>query len=113
MLGEVKRVGEKILEDLLQAFRVSDQAAGQTRIGLNFKVEMTAFRFVTEGPGDHVKQTREEYFLRLHRHGSGFDLREVQDVRDQIQQVGSRAVNRAREFHLLQRQIAVGVVGEL
>ena len=80
---------------------------------MHFEIEAPVLRFVAERTSDHVQQAREEHFLRLHRNRAGFDLREVQNVGDQVQQVRSGAVNRAREFHLLGRQIAVGVVREL
>ena len=50
---------------------------------------------------------------RLHRNRSGFDLRKIENVADQVQQVGAGAVDRAGEFDLLRRQVAVGVVAEL
>ena len=40
-------------------------------------------------------------FLRIHRHGAGFDLRQVEDVADQVEQVGAGAVDGAGEFDLL------------
>jgi len=44
---------------------------------------------------------------------SSADLREIEDVRDQVQEIGTGAVDRARELDLSPRQVAVGVVAEL
>ena len=75
------------------------------RIRLHLESELPVFRFVTERTSHHVEEIGEEYFLGLDRNRSGFDLREIENVADQVQQVGSRAVNRARELNLLRRQI--------
>ena len=47
------------------------------------------------------------------RDGAGLDLRQVENVADQVEQVGAGAVDGAGEFHLLGRQVAVRIVGEL
>ena len=75
--------------------------------------KLPVFRFVPERPSHRVQQVDGQDFLGIDRHGSGFDLREVENVADQIQQVGAGAVDGAREFDLLRGQIAVRVFGEL
>jgi hypothetical protein len=42
----------------------------------------------------------------VHRHRAGFDLREVENVADQVEQVGAGAVNGARELDLFAAQDA-------
>ena len=66
-----------------------------------------------EGPRNHLEQIAEIHLLGVHRDGARLDLRQIENVADQIQQVGARAVNGARELHLLAGQVAVGIVGEL
>ena len=41
-----------------------------------------------------------------------FDLRQIEDVVDEVEQVGARRVDRAREFDLLFVEIALRVVGQ-
>ncbi len=101
MLGELEGVGEQVLEHLLQALGVGDQAAAQVRVGVDLEVETPVFRLVTERPGDHLEQAREEDVFRFHRYRAGLDLGEIEDVADQVQQVRSGAVNGARELDLL------------
>ena len=60
-----------------------------------------------------IEQIREEHLLRVDSHGSGFDLGQIQDIADQVEQVGARALYGAREFHLLTRQVAVRVLRKL
>ena len=62
---------------------------------------------------DHLHEVAEVHLFRINRYGSGFDLREVEDVADQVQQVRPRAVNGAREFHLLVAQIPFRIFSQL
>ncbi len=55
----------------------------------------------------------EEDLFGLNRDGAGFDLRQVEDVADQVEQVGAGAVDGARELHLLAAEVAVRIFGEL
>ena len=55
----------------------------------------------------------EQHFLRVDRHGAGLDLRQVENVADQVQQVGAGAVDGAGELDLLRHQVAVRILGEL
>ncbi len=83
------------------------------RIGGNFKGQPPVFCFVLERPANHFQQAREKYFFRFDRNRPGLDLRQVQNVADQVQQICAGAVNGACELHLFGRQIAVGVVAQL
>ncbi len=109
----LKAFDRRFFKHLLQALRVGDHAASKMRVGLNLETETPVLRFVPERAFDHVEQAGEEDLFRLHRHRSRFDLRQIENVGDQVQQVRSGAVNGARELNLLRRQIAVRVVAEL
>ena len=111
LLGELERIREQILEHLLQALGVGDQAAREVRIGVDFEGEPAVFGLVTERPGDHFEQAAEEDFFGFDRDSAGLDLRKVENVADEVEQVGSGAVNGARELDLLGREVAVGIVG--
>ena len=60
-------------------------------------------RLVPERPRDRVEQVGDEDFLRIDRDRAGLDLRQIEDVADQVQQVGAGAVDGARELDLLGR----------
>ena len=113
MFGKLERVREQVLENLLQALGVGDQASRQCRMRLNFEGEAAVFRFVAERAGHHFQQVGEEHVFGFHRDRAGLDFGKVEDVADQVQQVGAGALNGAREFDLLRREVAVGVIGEL
>ena len=69
--------------------------------------------FVTERAADHFEQAGEEDFFGFDADRARFDLRKIENVADQVEKVGAGPVNRAREFDLLRREVAVRVVGEL
>ena len=61
------------------------------------------FRLVAEVALDRLAQVREQQVLGLDRDRAGFDLRQVEDVADQVQQVGARAVDGLGELDLARR----------
>jgi hypothetical protein len=58
-------------------------------------------------------QALDDHALRHDGDRSRFDLRQVENVGDQIEQVGPGAVNGAGELDLFRREIAFGVVAQL
>ena len=110
---ELEGVRQQVLEDLLQPLRIGEQAPAEARIDLHVEPEAAALRFVPERPAHHVDEVRQEDLLRVDADDARFDLREVEDVADEVQQVGAGAMNRARELDLARRQVALRVVGEL
>ena len=101
LLRELEGVRQQVLEHLLQALRVGHDAAAETRVDLHVEGQPPAVGLVAERPSHHVQEIGEENLLGIHGDGARFDLREVEDVADQIQQVGPGAVNRAGELDLL------------
>ena len=80
---------------------------------LTLKPKLRGLGLVAERPRHRLDDIGEADFLRFHRDGAGFDLGEVENVADQVEQVGAGAVNGAGEIHLLERQILVGIVRQL
>ena len=113
MLGEFEGIREQVFEHLLQTFRVGDYGPAEGRIHLHVEGEAAILGLMPERACHHIQQVGEDDLLRVHRDRAGFDLRQVKDVADQVQQVSPGTVNRAGELDLPGGQIAVGVVGEL
>ena len=63
LFGEFECVGQQVLENLLQALRVGDQAARQARIGMYFECKPPVLRFMAEWASDHFKQAGEKDFF--------------------------------------------------
>ena len=113
MRGELEGVRQQVLQHLLQPLRVGDDAAAQAGIDVHLERQAAAFGFVPEGAADGLEQVGEEHLLGLDRDRAGLDLRQVENVGDQIQQVGAGAMNGAGELDLLRGEVAFGVVGQL
>src|ERR1700730_18110047 len=113
VLGELERIGQQVLEYLLQAFRVRNQATRKVGISVYFKTQPPVFGLVTERAAYHIEQAAEEDLLGIDRDGAGFDLRQVENVADQIQQIRPGTVDGSSELDLPRSQIAIRVVGEL
>ena len=107
LFGELEGVRQQVLEHLLQALGIGRDAAPEMRVDLDVERQLPVVRLVPERPGDRFDQVGDEHLLRVHRDGAGFDLRQVENVADQVEQVGARAMDGAGELHLLGRQVAV------
>ena len=59
------------------------------------------FRLVAERTRHRFQQAAEEDLFRFDRNRAGFDLRKIENVADQVQQVRAGAVDGARELDLL------------
>ena len=112
MLGELERVRQQVLQHLLQTLAVRGDAA-QRRIDLHVERQAAAFGLVAERPRHGLLQVGQQDLLGIHRHRAGFDLRQVENVADQVEQIGAGAVDRARELDLARRQVAVRIVAKL
>ena len=82
-----------------QASTVSTEisAVGQ----IQSEIEALVFGDVTEGTVEVVLQVGQRQVAGFDRHRSGFDLREVEDVVDQRQQIVSGSVDRLGEVDVL------------
>ena len=66
-----------------------------------------------ERADNHLQQVREVDLLGFDGDRARLDLREVENVGDQVEEVGAGAVNRARELDLFGREVLLRVIGEL
>ena len=113
-LGELERVGEQVLQHLLQALGVGLHAAGQAGVDLDGEVQARA-------DSATWRKFRSTYSVRSAKLRSPTStetvpdsiLREVEDVVDEDEQVVARAVDGARELDLPGGQVAVRVLGQL
>ena len=111
--GELQRVAEQVLQDLLQALGIGDDAAAEMLVDLHLERQALRFGLVAERPRHGLEHVGEEDLLGVDGDGAGFDLGEIEDVADQVQKVGAGAVDGAGELDLLGREVAFGILGEL
>ena len=86
--------------------------AGSDFVELDLEGEALFRRELAEGPLHMLLEAGQRHVADLDRDGAGFDLRQVEDVVDEVEQVGSGAVDGARELGLLVVEVALLVVGQ-
>src|SRR4029079_2633918 len=110
---ELEGVRQQGLQHLLQALAVGEHRLRQLRVEADEEIDILRLGDVAERALDVAAQLVEHQVGRIDQHRAGLDLRQVEDVVDQRQQVVARGEDRLRELHLLRREIALGVAGEL
>ena len=68
---------------------------------------------MTERTRDRLDHIGEENLLGVDRDRARFDLRQVENVADQVEKIGAGAMDGAGELHLLARQVSVCIFGKL
>ncbi|EPH46818.1 putative Hybrid signal transduction histidine kinase J [Streptomyces aurantiacus JA 4570] len=111
-VGELHRVGQQVAQHLQEALFVRVQRRGQLRRHAYGEVESLLCGQRAESGLYVVHELDERDARRADVHLARLDLRQVEDVVDELEQVRARAVDRLGELHLLGREVRVGVVGE-
>ena len=101
--GEFHRVGEQVFQDLLQPLRIGRQRARQIGGELHVEGQVLALGDMPEVAVDIIPQAEERDFLRFHGNGAGLDLGEIENVIDEVQEVGAGGVDIAGEIDLLRQ----------
>jgi hypothetical protein len=109
-VGELERVREQVLEDLLEPLVVGDDRHRKLGVDLDLEIEPVLLGDGAECPLGVLADVRERDRREVELHPPGFDLRQVEDVVDQRQQVVARGVDRLRELDLARRQHSILVL---
>src|SRR6186713_503247 len=110
---KLERVGQEVLQHLQQALGVGRNRASQARVEIRSEGQLAGIRLVPEIAFDRFAQMREQQVFALDRDRAGLDLGQVQDVADEIEQVGTGTVNGFGELDLAVAQVLVGVLRKL
>ena len=86
---------------------------GEDALGLQREVELLGLGHVPERPVDVVQELVQPQLADVDHDRAGLDLREVQDVVDQREEVLAGGVDRLGELGLLAGQVPIGVSREL
>ncbi len=111
--GELEGVGQQVLQDLQQPLGVGDDAPRQRGVDTYVELELPAFRLQMEGAADRADDIGEQEIFDIDRHRARFDLGQIEDVGDEVEQIRPGAVNGSRVFDLLRGQVALRVVAKL
>ena len=103
----------RFLRTCWRRFASVTQRARQVAREVAPEAQALRVRHVLEGAVDEGRELGEADLARVHDHRARLDLREVEDVVDEHQQVGARRVDGLRELGLAPREVALGVLREL
>ncbi len=90
----------RVLEDLLHALRIGLHVERQIGRDVNQEVDALGLGDVAERALQQIVQIGEVYFADIEHDRAGFDLREVENVVDERQQVVAGGMNRLGVFGL-------------
>ena len=110
---ELERVRQQVLDDLLHALDVREHRARHVRIELHLERDLLRLGDVAERALDVALQIEQPQLADVGDDGSRLDLREIEDVVDQREQVVARGVDRLGRLDLPQAQVALGILREL
>src|SRR5581483_6807519 len=113
MLSEFEGVGKQVLQYLLQTLGIGHQATRQIGVRIDFKGELLVFSFMAEWPCNHFQYASKEQLFCFNRDRTRFNLRQVKDVADQVEQVSSSAMNGSGKLNLLAGKVAFWIVSQL
>ena len=83
VVREFERIGQQVLEDLLQALGIGEEELGQVRVHFNGEFQALGLSHVPEGALDVAVQIGETNLAEVDRHRAGLDLGEVENVIDE------------------------------
>ena len=109
----LKALESRFLRICCRRFGSLSMNRGRSVGELHVEWQILGFGHVAEVALDGVAQGGEGDFLGLDGDGAGLDLREIEDVVDEVEQIGAGGVDVPGELDLLVGEVARGVSGEL
>ena len=98
VLRELEGVGQQVLDDLLQPLGVGEDRPRQLRSDADDEVDALGLGHVPEGPLDVAVQLVQPQLADVDDHRARLDLRQVENVVDQHQQIVAGRVDRLGEL---------------
>ena len=101
VLSELERVEEQVLDDLLEPLRVGEHRLGQSLAERDRELDVLRFRNRAERPLDEVPEVLQPHLTHIDLEGAGFNLRQVENVVDEVQEIAARRVDGLGKIRLL------------
>ncbi len=109
VLSELDRVGQQVLDHLLQTLTVGEQQARCVRLNLDAEGEFLVRRQRFEHRAQAVDQSIDTGVFGNHFKFAGLDLGNVENVVDQVEQIVAGRIDRFGKLDLFRRQILLRV----
>ncbi len=104
------RVGQQVLENLLQALAIGEEHGRRTFLHLHLEPQLAIGRQRLEHPAQAIDQARHAGVFRAHFQLAGFDLGDIEDVVDQVEQVIAGGIDRLGKLDLLGAEVFLRVL---
>jgi len=108
--GEFERIGQQILENLLQPLTIGKHHLRCSGCQRDRKMQILLLRQRREAHVQTIQQTLYPDRFRRQFELAGFDLGNIENVVDQIEQIIARRINGFGKLQLLRIQIALGII---
>ncbi len=112
LLGEFERVGQQVLEHLLEPLKVGVDRLRAFRRDVDLEHQLLFLRDMLEHEPDVLDQAIQRHGLGPDIDMSRLDLREIENVVDEGQQIVARRLDGLGEVDLFLAQIPLGIVGQ-
>src|SRR5262249_47067280 len=110
LMSKLERIGEEILKHLLDALGVSVNELGQLWSGFQQEIELLIKGDLAEGSLHKLLEVSQRNRSNFDLHSPRFNLRKIQNVVNQLEQVASSSMNRFYKLNLLCRQVFFGIL---
>ena len=107
LVRKFESVRQQILENLLQPFRIGVHRSWQSILHLDLEVELLALGHVAERAIDVIMQIAEGDIADIDDDRAGFDLRQIENVVDEREQIVAGRVDRLGKLNLSAREVAL------
>src|ERR1700683_3286907 len=111
--GELEGIRQEVLENLLEPLRVRLEGTRQGRVDVDVERQALRLGELVERAIHAVTQGGEGDLLGLDGDRAGLDLRQIEDVVDEREQVRAGRMDVPGEVNLLGQQVACGILGQL
>ena len=112
LVGELEGIAEQVTENLQDALAVGFQRDGDVGVDVEVEVDLLLGRHRLEGRLELLRDVRERNVGRVDLDLAGLDLRQVEHLVDQVEEVRACAVDRLRVLDLLRIEVRLLVVRE-
>jgi len=110
LFSELDGVGQQVLEDLLQALAISKQQGWRALLHVHLEAQFAVHCQRLEHATQAIHQALDAGVFRAHFQLAGFDLGNIQDVVDQVEQVIAGRIDRLGKLDLLGAEVFLRVI---
>ncbi len=110
--GELEGIAEQVGDDLFQARGIGADRGRQAVVDVDLEVQLPLAGHVPEAAIQALREAGQTQMVDHHFELAGFDLGQIEDVVDQLQQLRTALEDDLGRLHFIRRQMTFVVVGQ-